>query len=70
METYFLVTGVVEIKEYESSRKPATERVTRLVIAEDVAQAREKFENHFNAMTSEYSVYYSVYAVEVHETIT
>jgi hypothetical protein len=69
MNTYYLVTGTVEIKHYESSRKPATEKVTRLVIAEDAAQAREKFENHFRARTSEYDVYYTVYDINVHETI-
>jgi len=70
METYFLVTGIVEIKQYESSRKPVREPTSRLVIAVDAAQAREKFENHFTAKTSEYAVYYNVYDVEVHETIT
>jgi hypothetical protein len=70
MTTYYLVTGTVEIKEYESSRKPKIEHATRLVIAESERQARDKFENHFNAMTSEYSVYYTVYGIEVHETIT
>jgi DNA-dependent RNA polymerase auxiliary subunit epsilon len=70
MNMYFLVTGIVEVQQYMSERKPVREATTKLVIAKDATEAREKFENHFNAKTSEYSIYYSVYNVEVHETIT
>lgn len=65
----FLVSGDVEVSHYMSDRTPPAERETRLVRAENTEGARQAFIDHFEAKTSQYSVYYRVYNVEVHPTI-
>lgn len=64
----FLVQGQIHITQYMG--KTTKEDVLRIVRADDADQAEEKFRKHFEGMTNEYSVYYSVYSVEVSEEIS
>lgn len=41
----------------------------RLVIADDIFQAREKYEKWWSDRTDEYSVYYSALGAEITETV-
>lgn len=65
--TLFIVTGEVGISQYMGSE--TTELFTHLVQAENDAHACRAVEAHYEAKTSEYSVYYSVGWVEASEMI-
>lgn len=64
----FLVQGQIHITQYMG--KTTKEDVIRIVRADDADQAEEKFRKHYEDMTDEYSVYYSVYSMEVSEEIS
>jgi len=64
----FLVEGEISITQYMGDTKK--EKVLRIVRADNADQAEEKFRKHFEDMTDEYSVYYSVGNMEVNEEIS
>lgn len=64
----YLVAGRVHRWTYGNDDTTETNE-TRLVEADSWDAAAEKFEKHFDSMTSEYSVYYRVIESNVHETI-
>jgi hypothetical protein len=65
----FLVTGAIEVSRYMSDSKPVRSAEMRLVRAENATAAGIKFSEHFEAMSSDYSVSYSVYDVAVMPTL-
>ena len=63
---YFLVKGIVRKTPYMGDTTSFED--TRLVKADSPDQAERKFQNYWEAKTSEYSVYYTAYG-EALETI-
>ena len=43
----FLVTGSIVVIEYSSREEQKRERITRLVLAEDESEAKDKFEDEY-----------------------
>ncbi len=64
----FLVKGIVEITQYQADT--TKEETLRLVDAESTGEAMDKFINHYEGMTDQYSRYYSVYTVEATPVIS
>lgn len=64
---YFLVKATIHITQYMG--KETKEQDIRLVKANSADEARLKYETYWTNKTHEYSVYYSVWYVEVMETI-
>ena len=64
---FFLVTGKVSFTPYMGRTRE--ENVTRLVVASDETEAEYKFRNHFESKSIPNDDSYSVYNVEVLETI-
>ena len=63
----FVVTGTIERTPYMESSK--TFEKTHIVYAINEDDAEQKFVEHYRKKTSEYSVYYNVYSVDVSETL-
>lgn len=55
----WLVTGEIEKQLYMSSRSERLSEI-RLVAAGSEAEAAEKFSEHFESLSSEYAVHYTV----------
>lgn len=64
---YYLVKGEINVTPYMESGEMCEE--LRLVEADSPQEAEEKFRGYFDDKTDEYSIYYSVWAVDVIETI-
>lgn len=64
----YLVTGTVVKRRYISEKETEL-RVTKRVVASSEGEAEVKFHCYYERMSCEYDVYYSVYNVEVVETI-
>lgn len=65
----YLVKGTVQIGKYGTRNYEQHEEV-RLVEANSAGEAHAKFEKHFEGMTNEYCVYYTVLGTEAHAIIT
>jgi hypothetical protein len=63
----FSVSGTIEITPYGESSK-RVER-TNIVYAIDMEDAERKFTEHYQNKNRDYEVYYTVYNVDVSETI-
>lgn len=63
----FLVKGTVEITPYMGESR--IKEKTHIVYASSTQDAIEKFEDYYKNKTIEYSVYYTVYHIEVDETL-
>jgi hypothetical protein len=64
----FLVTGIVERKQYPDTRTLVTTE-SRLVEAKDEYEAAHKFDIYFEAKNDEYCVSYTTWDVYAHEVI-
>lgn len=64
----YLVRGTVHESHYPDARK-STPNVFRIVEASDERECRQKFDNHFQAKSKEYSVSYYADVDEMSEVI-
>ena len=64
----FLVTGTVVYTEYYESGSKETIEI-RIVEADSENEAEEKFSDHFESKSSEYSHYYRTRYVKAHSVI-
>lgn len=65
----FLVTGTVYKTWYMEENPKKTDEIS-IVWADSADEARSKFEQHFDSLTQEYTVYYSVSNVVAREAIS
>lgn len=66
---YFLVIGTIEYSSYMNERGNSIFTDTRLVIADDENNARDKFKAYWENQSSEYSHTYACKNIIVNETI-
>ena len=64
---YWLITGKIAITQYEGKTEMVTQQ--NLVLATTPREAREKFTQHWESKTDEYSVYYRVTDIELPDVI-
>ena len=65
----YLVSGDVHITYYMDDGDGHRFNKTHIVYAESESAAEQKFKDFYQSKESSYSTYYSIYNVEVHETI-